>query len=85
MVTSGVTSQMMNLATTKRLRKMCTMSEPQVASVSNEINQERVKKHRNEEFRDIEYYNRTMASLLGRDDHAKTIRVFHSIKEHDPV
>jgi pentatricopeptide repeat protein len=60
------------------------MSEPQVASVSNEINQERVKKHRNEEFRDIEYYNRTMASLLGRDDHAKTIRVFHSIKEHDP-
>jgi len=37
------------------------------------------------EARDIEYYHRTMTSLLGRKDYVKANRVLNSIHEHDPV
>lgn len=38
-----------------------------------------------DDLRDIEYYNRTMTQLLGRNDFGKAILVFHSIKENDSV
>lgn len=67
------------------LRKFCVNSTASVAFDVDTPTPTPTTTASSPDHRDIEYYHRTMTSLLGRKEHAKATRVLLSIHEHDPV
>ena len=69
----------------KWARLLCTAEAVPEASTSAAAPSTTADRTVREEWRNIDYYNRLLVQLLGRNEYQKAIRVFQSIKEDDVV